>query len=192
VFVGGAIIQWLRDSLGFFAQAADSETLANSVESTEGVYVVPALTGLGAPHWEPHARGTMVGLTRGTTTAHITRAALEGIAYQVRDLLIALEADSEFAMTNMRVDGGAAVNNFLMQFQADILQQVRIIRPEFLESSALGVAYFAGLAGGLWSGVEELQTLPKREAHFTSAMEVKQVDVLIKGWEQALRCALSN
>src|SRR5262249_7483157 len=140
VFVAGAAIQWLRDELGFIANAAETEALATSVTDTNGVYVVPAFVGLGAPHWDPHARGAIVGLTRGANKAHITRATLEGIAYQVRDVVAAMEADSGTHLSELRVDGGAAANNFLLQFQADILGR-EVVRPACLETTALGAAY---------------------------------------------------
>ena len=155
VFVAGAAIQWLRDELGFFANAADSEALATSVPDSAGVYVVPAFVGLGAPHWDPHARGTIVGLTRGAGKAHITRATLEAIAYQVRDVVQAMERDSGVHLSELRVDGGAAANNFLLQTQADILGR-DVVRPACLETTALGAAYLAGLATGFWKDRTEV------------------------------------
>ncbi len=150
VFIGGAVIQWLRDGLIFFEQAADSEKLAGSVADNGGVYFVPALTGLGAPHWDPHARGAIFGITRGTSRAHVTRAALESICFQVDDLLQILAADSNEPVSQLRIDGGAAVNNLLVQFQADI-SAIEVVRPANLETTALGAAYLAGIAAGLWT-----------------------------------------
>ena len=163
VFVAGAIVQWLRDGLGVIRASADVEALAASVADNGGVYLVPALTGLGAPHWDSHARGAMFGLTRGTTAAHIARAALEGIAHQVADVLDAMQQDATVKLTQLRVDGGASQNNLLMQFQADILG-VPVIRPRITETTALGAAYFAGLAVGYWRDVNEIadQWRPER------------------------------
>ena len=150
VFMGGATLQWLRDGLQFFSDESESEALATSVDDCDGVVVVPALTGLGAPHWDEHARGTILGITRGTTRAHITRAALEGICYQVNDVIDTMVKDRNEAITEMRVDGGATVNNFMVQFQADI-SGIDVIRPVNLETTALGAAYLAGLGAGLWT-----------------------------------------
>ena len=163
VFVAGAIVQWLRDGLGVIRASADVEALAASVADNGGVYLVPALTGLGAPHWDSHARGAMFGLTRGTTAAHIARAALEGIAHQVADVLDAMQQDATVKLTQLRVDGGASQNNLLMQFQADILG-VPVIRPRITETTALGAAYLAGLAVGYWRDVNEIadQWRPER------------------------------
>ncbi len=150
VFVGGAVIQWLRDGLVLFEQTPDSEKLAGSVADNGGVYFVPALTGLGAPHWDPHARGAIFGITRGTTAAHITRAALESICFQVDEVLQILSADSDKAISQLRIDGGAAANNLMVQFQADI-SAIEVVRPANLETTALGAAYLAGIAAGLWT-----------------------------------------
>ena len=171
VFVAGAIVQWLRDGLGIIRASADVETLAASVTDNGGVYLVPALTGLGAPHWDAHARGAIFGLTRGTTAAHIARAALEGIAHQVADVLDAMQKDAAVKLTQLRVDGGASQNNLLMQFQADLLG-VAVIRPRITETTALGAAYLAGLAVGYWRDVNEIagQWRPERvfEPHFSA------------------------
>ena len=155
VFIGGAVVQWLRDGLGIIGSSADVEALACQVEDTEGVYLVPAFSGLGAPHWDPYARGTMVGITRGTKAAHIARAALESIAYQSLDLLGCMTADSGIGIGELRVDGGATANDTLMQFQADILG-VPVVRPPVLETTALGAAYLAGLAVGFWKNIAEI------------------------------------
>jgi glycerol kinase len=149
VFIGGAVVQWLRDGLGIIGSAAESEALAGAVADTDGVYLVPAFTGLGAPHWDPYARGVLIGLTRGTTRAHIARAALEGIAYQNRDVLDAMAQESGSSLTALRVDGGAAANNFLCQFQADVLN-VEVLRPAVTETTAMGAAFLAGVGAGLW------------------------------------------
>ena len=149
VFIGGAVVQWLRDGLGLIKSSADVETLAASVPDCGGVYLVPAFAGLGAPHWDQYARGTITGLTRGTTAGHIARAALEGIAFQVADVLEVMKEDSGIPVRELRVDGGASANNLLMQFQADILQ-VPVVRPKVVETTALGAAYLAGLAVGFW------------------------------------------
>lgn len=155
VFVTGAAVQWLRDGLGLIAEAAETEALANSLASNEGVYFVPALAGLGAPHWDPYARGAIVGLTRGTTRAHLARAALESICYQTLDVLRAMERDARISLAEIRADGGAVVNNFLMQFQADILG-VPVVVPEITETTAAGAAYLAGLSVGFWGSREEI------------------------------------
>lgn len=157
IFVAGAVVQWLRDQLGIIKSAADIEKLATSVDDTGGVYFVPALAGLGAPHWDPYARGTIVGLTRGTSAAHIARAALEGIGYEVADIVSAMQSDSGLSLSELRVDGGASNNDLLMQMQADLLQ-AEVVRPAVTETTALGAAYLAGLATGVWSDRGELQT----------------------------------
>jgi glycerol kinase len=186
VFIGGAIVQWLRDELEFFKDAKESEALAKSVKDNGGVYVVPALAGLGAPHWDQSARGTIVGLTRGSSKAHITRAALESICYQVNDLMKAKEADTGLIVAEMRVDGGAVANSFLMKFQADILQHTKVVRPEVLETTALGAAYLAGLAVGFWDNIDELKQKWRCEREFESEMSAEEVRALTKGWERAL------
>ncbi|WP_440683925.1 glycerol kinase GlpK [Cysteiniphilum halobium] len=169
VFMGGAVIQWLRDELGILQNAADSEKLALSVADNGGVYLVPAMAGLGAPHWDQSARGSIFGLTRGSSKAHIARAALESIAYQVLDIVNSQVSDTNIPLTEMRVDGGAVANNFLMQFQADMLN-AKVIRPQVLETTALGAAYLAGLAVGYWSDINELKSLWSVEQEFTSSL----------------------
>ena len=156
VFIGGAVVQWLRDGLGIIKSSAEIEPLAASVPDCGGVYLVPAFAGLGAPHWDQYARGTITGLTRGTTAGHLARAALEGIAFQVADMLEVMKQDSGIAMNELRVDGGACANDLLMQFQADMLQ-VPVVRPKVTETTALGAAYLAGLATGFWKDRSEVR-----------------------------------
>ena len=188
VFIAGAVVQWLRDGLGIVRSAAEIETLARSVPDTGGVYLVPAFAGLGAPHWNPHARGIITGLTRGATSAHLARAALEGIAYQVADVLTAMAADAGFAATELRVDGGAAANNLLMQFQADILD-LPITRPKTLETTALGAAYLAGLAVGYWDDTDSLQRQWQEDQRFIPGIDANDRHALLAGWRDALgRC----
>ena len=186
VFVGGSVIQWLRDGLKLFSSSADSEPLAASVEDTGGVYLVPALTGLGAPYGDPYARGTIVGITRGTTSAHITRAALEAIAFEVDDVVRAMAADTGHTSTEMRVDGGAVANSLLMQFQAD-LTGVRIIRPSVMESTALGAAMFAGLAVGFWHSTDEICALLKPDRTFSPEAAPALMEQRRKRWHEAVR-----
>ena len=190
VFIAGAVVQWLRDGLKIIRSAAEVETLALQVSSTDGVYIVPAFAGLGAPYWNQHARGTIVGITRGTTDCHIARAALESIAYQTMDLLKAMEADSGISIKELRVDGGATANNLLMQFQSDLLQ-TSVIRPTTTETTALGAAYLAGLAVGYWSSIDEIQELWQKERVFNPAMNIAQRDELAKGWSRAVNAAMS-
>ena len=185
VFIAGAAVQWLRDGLQIIGTAAESEGLAASVEDNGGAYFVPAFVGLGAPHWDQYARGTIVGVTRGTTRAHITRAALESIAYQTRDVLISMREDSGIPLTELRVDGGASRNDFLMQFQADILG-IPVVRPANTETTAAGAAYLAGLATGFWSGIDELKHLWKRERTFEPRMSDSDRERLIEGWSRAI------
>ncbi|MFZ9035751.1 MAG: glycerol kinase GlpK [Francisellaceae bacterium] len=188
VFIGGAIIQWLRDELGMIKNAADSEQLAMSVKDNGGVYLVPALAGLGAPYWDQSARGTIVGLTRGSSKAHITRAALESIAYQVNDIVEAKVADTGIHVSEMRVDGGAVANNFLMQYQADILQAA-VVRPKVLETTALGAAYLAGLAVGFWQDVDQLKKLWSPEKVFTTKMPITAAENHLSHWHKAVQRA---
>ncbi|MDX2304572.1 MAG: glycerol kinase GlpK [Microscillaceae bacterium] len=190
IFIAGAIIQWLRDELGIIKNAAESEKLALQVSDNGGVYLVPALTGLGAPHWDQYARGTLMGLTRGTNAAHITRAALESIAYQVYDVLEAMNADTQIPPAELRVDGGAVSNNFLMQFQADILG-LPVVRPKILETTALGAAYFAGLAVGYWKDLDELKSQWQADQTFVPHLEQTSKKHLLKNWEKALNRAKS-
>ena len=185
VFVGGAAIQWLRDGLGIIRTSAESEKLAASVEDNGGVYFVPALTGLGAPYWDQYARGAIFGITRGTTSAHITRAALEGIAFQVQDLLKSMESDSGKKSTELRVDGGAVENNALMQFQADIFGS-DVIRPKVLETTALGAAYLAGLAVGYWKSIDEISKQWAVEKKFEPEMEKDKAKELLRYWKKAV------
>lgn len=185
IFVAGAIVQWLRDGLGLIKKSADVEALAASVPDTGGVYLVPAFTGLGAPHWDPYARGILTGLTRGTTSAHVARAALEGIAYQTADVLDAMQRDSGIKLKQLRVDGGACANNLLMQFQADVLG-VPVVRPQVMETTALGAAYLAGLAVGFWKSRADIARQWQVDATFKPQQKKTQVAQLRRGWEQAL------
>jgi glycerol kinase len=184
-FIAGALVQWLRDGLGIITRAADIEPLARQVPDSGGVVVVPALAGLGAPHWRPEARGLITGITRGTTAAHLCRAALEGIALQNHDLLRAMEADSDRALARLKVDGGAAVNDLLMQFQADVLG-VEISRPAMVETTALGAAFLAGLAVGVWKTPVEIARAWREERRFTPAMPRPQVEEHLARWRTAI------
>ncbi len=185
IFVAGAVVQWLRDSLKIIKTSFEVEKLAASVESSEGVYFVPAFAGLGAPHWNQHAQGTVFGLTRGSTDAHIARAALEAIAYQTMDILKAMEADSGISIKELRVDGGATVNNLLMQFQADVLNTVTI-RPKIVETTVMGAAYLAGLAVGYWKSPEEIQDIWETDVHFNPSVDRAPIEEGIKGWYRAI------
>ena len=185
VFIGGAAIQWLRDGIGILDHASESENLATSLPDNDGVYFVPALAGLGAPHWDQDARGAFFGITRGTTVAHMTRAALEAIAYQVYDVLKAMEKDSGKPTQELRVDGGATANNFLMQFQADLLG-CEIKRPQIIETTAIGAAFLAGLAVGFWQSQEEIQSLWTADRSFTPSMEENHREKLIHFWQKAV------
>ena len=185
VFIGGAVIQWLRDQLGIITTAAESESIAQTVTDSAGVYLVPAFVGLGAPHWDSSARGTITGLTRSSGKAHIVRAALESIAFQSRELIDAMEADSGEPVTELRVDGGAAVNNFLMQFQADILGKP-VVRPSDVETTALGAAYLAGIAEGIWSGTEEVESFWRVQRRFEPGMSEADRNRLMDGWRSAI------
>jgi glycerol kinase len=185
VFIAGAVVQWLRDGLGIIQKSADVEALALKAETNEGVYVVPAFTGLGAPYWNQDARGTIVGLTRGSNASHIARAALESIAYQTMDVLKAMEADSGISIKELRVDGGATANNLLMQFQSDILN-TKVLRPTVTETTALGAAYLAGLAVGYWKSVEEIQQQWQIDKTFTPLMDDDKRTALTGGWQKAV------
>lgn len=185
VFVGGAAVQWLRDGAKMIDSAEEIETLAQSVPDNGGIYFVPALTGLGAPHWDQYARGAIVGITRGTTNAHIARATLEGIAYQVYDLVKAMEADFGKKGKELRVDGGAVANNLLMQFQSDLFG-FNVIRPKTLETTALGAAYLAGLAVGYWKSVDDLQQQWSIDRIFSAEMPEIEVNKLVKNWDKAV------
>ena len=184
VFVAGAAVQWLRDELGLVSSAAETEMWADKVGDTAGVYIVPAFTGLGAPYWDSSARGLMCGITRGTNKAHIIRAVLESIAYQTEDLIAAMRRDSGLDVSQLRVDGGASQNNFLMKFQADV-SGIEILRPEIVETTALGAAYLAGLTCGYWTR-EELEALVSDAARFTPSMDEKTRRNLMDGWARAV------
>ena len=185
VFVAGAVVQWLRDGLGLFKSSAEVEALAGSVPDTGGVYLVPAFAGLGAPHWDPYARGILAGLTRGTTAAHVARAALEGITYQVNDVLQAMEADAGMKIRELRVDGGASANGLMMQFLSD-LQGIPVVRPRVLETTALGAAYLAGLSVGFWKDRGQIAAQWKAERTFRPKMKPAQRERLLNGWNKAL------
>ncbi|WBA10431.1 glycerol kinase GlpK [Salinivibrio kushneri] len=188
VFMGGASIQWLRDELKVLEDAHDSEYFATKVDTSNGVYVVPAFTGLGAPYWDAYARGTIVGLTRGVNSNHIIRATLESIAYQTRDVLDAMQADSGIKLEALRVDGGAVANNFLMQFQADVLD-TDVHRPEVTEVTALGAAYLAGMAVGFWDGLDELKDKAKLNRSFEPLRDEEKRNRRYRGWKRAVKCA---
>ena len=190
IFIAGAAIQWLRDELRIIDHAAHTETYASSVPDTNGVYVVPAFTGLGAPYWDQYARGMIVGLTRGVKKEHLIRATLESLAYQTYDVLKAMEEDSGIKLKALRVDGGACANNFLMQFQSDILG-VQVDRPDVIETTALGAAYLAGLAVGYWKDKEHIQMNWALSRSFTPNMEDTKRDELLEGWHKAVKCCLS-
>jgi glycerol kinase len=185
VFIAGAVVQWLRDQLGIIESAPDVEALAASEEDNGGVYFVPAFAGLGSPHWDPYARGTIAGLTRGSSKGHIARAALEGIAYQSMDVLKAMEADSGISLRELRVDGGASMNALLMQFQSDILG-VPVVRPQIPETTALGAAYLAGLATGYWASRDEISEQWGVDARFEPNMDADKVSSLVAGWQKAV------
>jgi len=185
VFVGGAVVQWIRDGLNLIDDAREIEDMAKAVEDNGGVYFVPALTGLGAPYWDSYARGTIIGITRGTNKSHIARAAIEGIAYQVYDIVKSMEADANAKGTELRVDGGATANNLLLQFQADIFK-FPVVRPNFLETTALGAAYLAGLAVGFWSTVEDLKNQWSIDRIFKPNLEEDKVNTLIGQWHRAV------
>ena len=189
VFVGGAVIQWLRDEMRFIAESRDAEYYAQKVDDTDGVYLVPAFTGLGAPYWDMYARGCMMGLTRGTRREHIIRAAEESIAYQSLELVEAMEKDSGIALSVLNVDGGASRDQFLMQFQADILNKP-VNRPKIRETTALGVAYLAGLATGVWKDTAEIKKLWSCDASFTPKMDSSRREKLLKGWQKAVNRSL--
>jgi glycerol kinase len=189
VFIAGASVQWLRDGLGIIAQAAETEELARGVEDTGGVYFVPAFVGLGTPHWEPDARGTITGLTRGTSRAHLARAALEAMAYSSAELLETMTASAHLGVPVLRVDGGAASNDWLMQFQADVLG-VPVERPDLVETTALGAAGLAGLGLGVWKDCEEFVG-SRRFTRFEPAMSKRERDTLLAGWQHSVSAALA-
>ena len=188
IFIAGAVVQWLRDGLGIIKKSDDVEKLAAKVSSSEGVYFVPAFAGLGAPHWNQHARGTIVGITRGSTSAHIARAALDSIAYQTLEVLLAMQKDAGIDIRELRVDGGATVNNQLMQFQSDLLQ-TKVIRPKITETTALGAAYLAGLAVNYWSDINEIRQQWQIDRTFSPQIEKSETISLIKDWHRAVNAA---
>jgi glycerol kinase len=185
VFVGGAVVQWLRDGLGLIDRSSDVEALAASVPDTGGVYLVPAFTGLGSPHWDAYARGTMVGLSRGTTRAHVARAALESIAFQSAEVLNAMQKDASRPLLELRVDGGATANDLMMQFQADLLG-VPVVRPRVTETTALGAAYLAGLSVGFWESTDEVAANWKVDRRFEPAMPRDEADSRMRTWSRAV------
>lgn len=191
IYVGGSVVQWLRDGLGVINSSSDVETLAQSVPDSGGVYFVPALTGLAAPYWDPYARGTIVGITRGTTAAHIARAALDGIAFQTFDIAQAMAKDMNDRLTELKVDGGASRNNLLMQFQADLLG-IEVVRPKITETTAIGAAYLAGLGVGYWDSVDELRRQWKVERTFTPQLDSETVRTAREGWADAISRTLSK
>ena len=188
IFIAGAVVQWLRDSLGIIKKSPDVEKLAASVKGSEGVYFVPAFAGLGAPYWNQHARGTITGITRGSTAAHVARAALDSICYQTLEVLLAMKRDSRIDIKELRVDGGATVNNNLMQFQSDLLQ-AKVVRPKITETTALGAAYLAGLAVNYWSDVREIRKQWQVDRAFTPGIKEKETVSLVKGWKRAVKAA---
>jgi glycerol kinase len=190
VFIAGAVVQWLRDELKIIRSSGEVEALAAQAADTDGVYIVPAFAGLGAPHWNPYARGTIFGLTRGSSNAHIARAALDSIAYQTYDVLKAMEADSGIHIKELRVDGGATVNNQLMQFQSDMLN-TKVVRPTITETTALGAAYLAGLAVGYWKNVEDIQEQWQIDKEFSPVMEEQKRKDLLSGWQRAVKASIA-
>jgi glycerol kinase len=188
VFIAGAVVQWLRDGLHMIRRSDEIEALSGQEEDNGGVYFVPAFAGLGTPYWDPHARGTITGITRGTTSSHIARAALESIAYQTLDVLKAMESDSGIHITELRVDGGACVNNFLMQFQADMLD-CQVIRPVITETTALGAAYLAGIAVGYWKDPEEVSGQWMMDRNFKPDITTEKRNLLYQGWKSAIQAS---
>ena len=190
IFVGGSVVQWLRDGLGIIKSSGDIEALAATVPDTGGVYFVPALTGMGAPYWDQYARGSITGISRGTTAAHIARAALEGIAFQTLDIVQAMQRDADLPLKELKVDGGASRNNLMMQFQADILN-TKVIRPRNPETTALGATYLAGLAVGYWKSVEEIRDQWQIDSMFMPTDDRQQVEMAVKGWREAIQRTLT-
>jgi glycerol kinase len=188
IFVGGAVVQWLRDNMRFFSASPDVEAVAASVDTADGVVFVPAFTGLGAPHWDPYASGMIIGIQRSTQIGHIARAAIESIAFQVADVLHAMDEDTRQPFRELRVDGGAAANDLLMQFQADLLE-IPVRRPAVLETTALGAAYLAGLAVGFWSGTEEIAKLRGPDAVFAPKADRREMQQRMEKWQDAVRRA---
>ena len=185
IFIGGAAIQWLRDKLHIINKSSEVEQLARSVSNSGGIYFVPAFVGLGAPHWDPYASGTIIGITRNTSSAHIARAALEAIALQSMDVITTMSKDSGTDIMEVKVDGGAAVNDLLMQIQADTIRK-NVIRPKVTETTALGAAYLAGLAAGYWANIDEIKGQWQVDRIFKPEQDEENVRVLVKGWERAL------
>ena len=191
IFVAGSVVQWLRDGLGIIKSSSEVEALAASVPDNGGVYMVPALTGLGAPYWDQYAKGGIFGITRGTTAAHIARAALEGIAFQTMDIVSAMEKDSGIHLGELKVDGGASRNNLMMQFQSDILG-AKVIRPKVTETTALGAAYLAGLAVGFWESLDDVKKQWEADSVFTPSMDEDAVKAAKAGWADAIGRTLTN
>ena len=191
IYVGGSVVQWLRDGLGIIKSSSEVEALASTVPDSGGVYFVPALTGLAAPYWDPYARGTIVGITRGTTAAHIARAALDGIAFQTYDIAQAMAKDMNHPLTELKVDGGASRNNLLMQYQANLLG-IKVVRPKITETTALGAAYLAGLAVGFWKDIDELKKQWQVERTFEPAADTEEIENAKKGWADAISRTLTK
>ena len=191
VYVGGSVVQWLRDGLGIIKSSSEIEELAKTVPDSGGVYFVPALTGLAAPYWDPYARGTITGITRGTTAAHIARAALDGIAFQTYDIAQAMAKDMNDRLTELKVDGGASRNNLLMQYQADLLG-IEVVRPKITETTAIGAAYLAGLGVGFWDSVDELRRQWKIERTFEPNPDSEAIQKARQGWADAVARTLST
>lgn len=191
IYVGGSVVQWLRDGLGFIKSSSEVEELASSVPDSGGVYFVPALTGLAAPYWDQYARGTIVGITRGTTRAHIARAALDGIAFQTYDIALAMAKDLDAPLTELKVDGGASRNNLLMQFQSNLLG-IPVVRPKITETTALGAAYLAGLAVGFWKNIDEIKSQWQVERTFNPVPENEEIENAKKGWQDAIQRTLTH
>ncbi|MBQ1830933.1 MAG: glycerol kinase, partial [Bacteroidales bacterium] len=189
IFVGGSVVQWLRDGLGIIRSSSEIEALAASVPDSDGVYFVPALTGMGAPYWDQYAHGLICGITRGTTAAHIARAALDGIAFQTMDIVAAMERDAGVKLAELKVDGGASRNNLMMQFQADILGTA-VIRPEVTETTAMGACYLAGLAVGYWGSLDEIRKQWKAERTFTPSGA--DVTAAKEGWKDAISRTINH
>ncbi len=188
VFIAGALMQWMRDDLDFFTDVKETEAMATSIPSTEGLYIVPAFVGLGAPYWDPYARGIMVGITRGTTKNHIVRAGLQSLAYQANDLIVAMTKDSGIKIKNVKVDGGAGANNYLCQFQADILGVI-LSRPKNVETTAMGAAYLAGLAVGVWNDIDQIKSYWQEDCSFQLNQSQTKVDECLRGWKRAVERA---
>ena len=186
IYAGGSVVQWLRDGLGIIKSSSEIEELASTVQDSAGVYFVPALTGLAAPYWDQYARGTIVGITRGTTAAHIARAALDGIAFQTHDIALAMAKDMEAPLKELKVDGGASRNNLLMQYQANLLG-INVVRPKITETTALGAAYLAGLAVGFWKDIDEVKTQWQVERVFEPTHDSEEIQQAKKGWEDAIK-----